>query len=100
MFISSTSGRRRAWALIPLTAALLAVRGVAVTAASAPVQQAATADTTVRHDVTFMSMLLPHHVTAVRMAQVARQRAVLPEVRRLADRIVATQTQEIRQIRA
>lgn len=99
MFISSTSRHRRAWALIPLTAALVAVPGVAATtAASASVQQAAAASVTVRHDVTFMSMLLPHHVTAVRMAQIARQRAVLPEVRRLAARIVVAQTREIRQI--
>ncbi|MEV4471287.1 DUF305 domain-containing protein [Nonomuraea sp. NPDC049504] len=57
------------------------------------------APATVRHDVTFMSMLVPHHETAIRMATVAQQRAAVSQVRALAARIIAAQTAEIRQIR-
>ena len=53
---------------------------------------------TVRHDVTYIAMLVPHHRSAVDMAAIARQRATNPEVRRLAAHIADEQTKQIRQM--
>jgi uncharacterized protein (DUF305 family) len=55
---------------------------------------------TVRHDVTFIAMFVPHHREAVRMSRVAERRAADRRVRRLAARIAVTQSRQIRQMRA
>jgi uncharacterized protein (DUF305 family) len=55
---------------------------------------------TVRHDLTFIAMLLPHHEQAVRMAIVAAERATRADVRRLAAHIAEEQSRQVRQMRA
>ena len=54
---------------------------------------------TVRHDITFVAMLLPHHQTAVEMATIARDKATTAEVRRLAAHIADEQSRQIAQMR-
>ena len=56
-------------------------------------------DRTVRHDVTFVARLLPHHQTAVQMASIAREDATTPRVRRLAAHIAEEQTRQIAEMR-
>lgn len=46
-------------------------------------------------DVMFMQMMVPHHAQALRMSELAPDRAADPRVRRLADRIEAAQGPEI-----
>jgi uncharacterized protein (DUF305 family) len=48
----------------------------------------------------FMAMMVPHHESAVRMARLALDRAQHPEVRRLAQRIIASQEAEIGRMHA
>jgi uncharacterized protein (DUF305 family) len=50
-----------------------------------------------RLEATFMSMMIPHHEGAVSMARLATERAVHPELKQLAEQIVADQTREIGQ---
>ncbi|HJT92520.1 MAG TPA: DUF305 domain-containing protein [Mycobacterium sp.] len=70
----------------------------------APATQASAAPShsskTVRHDITFIAMLLPHHEQAVRIASVAAERATRADVRRLAAHIAEEQSHQIRQMRA
>lgn len=51
-------------------------------------------------DVWFVRMMIPHHTQALRMAALAPDRAGDPRVRALADRIRASQSPEIYQMRA
>ena len=46
----------------------------------------------------FLEAMIPHHESAIEMANIAKRRAEHPEVRELAKRIVNTQREEIRQI--
>jgi uncharacterized protein (DUF305 family) len=46
-------------------------------------------------DLAFLQMMIPHHQSAVLMAQVALQRATHPELKQLAQAIVDAQEQEI-----
>lgn len=46
-------------------------------------------------DERFIDMMAAHHQMAIDMAQVARQEAQLPEIRRIADEVVSTQQAEI-----
>ena len=70
-------------------------------AAAAPSRDSRHGDSrTVRHDVTYIAMFLPHHQTAVQMATVARDKATNPQVRRLAAHIVEEQSRQIAQMRA
>lgn len=48
----------------------------------------------------FLQMMVPHHRSAVAMAELALERAERPAVRRLARRIVASQEEEIERMRA
>ena len=46
-------------------------------------------------DATFVAEMIPHHESAIEMAEIAQKRAEHPEVKQLADDIVASQSQEI-----
>lgn len=49
-------------------------------------------------DRAFIDMMVPHHESAIAMAEIAQERAERPELQNLADDIVATQTAEISQM--
>ena len=49
-------------------------------------------------DQQFIDMMVPHHESAIAMAEIAQQRAEQPELRTLADEIVAAQSTEIKQL--
>lgn len=51
-------------------------------------------------DQAFIDMMVPHHESAVAMAEIALERAERPEIKRLASEIVAAQESEIKQLRA
>jgi uncharacterized protein (DUF305 family) len=51
-------------------------------------------------DLMFIDMMIPHHASAVAMAQVALSRAEHPEIRTLAEDIIASQSAEIEQMRS
>jgi uncharacterized protein (DUF305 family) len=50
-------------------------------------------------DADFIRMMVPHHESAVAMAEIARERSNRPEVLAMSDSIMATQQQEIDQMR-
>lgn len=50
-------------------------------------------------DRAFVEGMIPHHESAVEMAKVAKQRGESPFVKKLADDIIRTQTQEISTLR-
>jgi uncharacterized protein (DUF305 family) len=50
-----------------------------------------------RLEATFMTMMIPHHEGAVTMARLAGERAVHPELKQLAEQIIADQSREIGQ---
>jgi uncharacterized protein (DUF305 family) len=51
-------------------------------------------------DLMFIDMMIPHHASAVAMAQVATSRAEHPEIRSLAEQIISSQSAEIEQMRS
>jgi uncharacterized protein (DUF305 family) len=51
-------------------------------------------------DLMFLDMMIPHHESAVVMAQIALERAEHQEIRALAESIIAAQTAEIAQMQA
>jgi len=51
-------------------------------------------------DQAFIDMMVPHHQSAVEMAKLAKERAQHPELKGLADRIIAAQDKEIGQMKA
>lgn len=51
-------------------------------------------------DLMFIDMMIPHHESAVVMAQIALERAEHEEIRQLATEIIAVQTEEIAQLQA
>lgn len=50
-------------------------------------------------DLMFIDLMIPHHESAVAMAQVALQRAERPEIKQLAEDIIKSQSAEIDQMR-
>ena len=46
----------------------------------------------------FVTEMVPHHESAVEMAQIAEQKADRPQIRRLSEAIISTQNTEIRQM--
>lgn len=50
-------------------------------------------------DAHFIEQMIPHHEGAIKMAELARERSTRPEVRKLAEDIVAAQTGEIAQMK-
>ena len=46
-------------------------------------------------DAAFVNDMIPHHETAVEMAELAQERAEHPELRKMADDIIAAQNREI-----
>lgn len=50
-------------------------------------------------DIMFVEQMIPHHQMAVMMASMLQQGTTRPEMRRLADDIITTQTSEIEQMR-
>lgn len=49
-------------------------------------------------DKSFIEMMLPHHKSAIEMAEIALNRAKKPEVKKLAQSIIEEQTSEIKQM--
>jgi uncharacterized protein (DUF305 family) len=49
-------------------------------------------------DRAFAAAMIPHHRSAVEMAEIAKERSSRPEIKRLADAIIATQNAEIDQL--
>ena len=60
------------------------------------VQDLGPADST--YDDRFIDMMIPHHQGAIAMARDAREKAQHPELRALADSMIAVQEREIRQL--
>jgi uncharacterized protein (DUF305 family) len=50
-------------------------------------------------DRAFIDMMVPHHESAIAMAEIAQERAEHPELRQLADDVVAAQSAEISQLK-
>jgi uncharacterized protein (DUF305 family) len=51
-------------------------------------------------DERFIDMMVPHHMMAVQQAEVALENAEHPEIRRLAEEIIATQREEIDELKS
>jgi uncharacterized protein (DUF305 family) len=56
--------------------------------------------TTANFDLAFIDAMIPHHQSAIMMAQVALERAEHPELKSLAQAIVDAQRREIEQMQA
>jgi uncharacterized protein (DUF305 family) len=52
------------------------------------------------YDARFIDMMIPHHEGAVMMAQDALNKSTHPEIRKMAEAIIASQQQEIEQMKA
>lgn len=58
------------------------------------------AETTANTDAAFVAEMTPHHESAIEMAQIAQERAEHPEIKQLAEDIIATQSSEIETLAA
>lgn len=87
------------WTIAPLLALALAACGGAARgsaqAAPAPAAAADTARGYTEADVRFMTAMIPHHAQAVAMSRMALTHDANPQVRRLAERIINAQVDEI-----
>lgn len=50
-------------------------------------------------DIRFIDAMIPHHESAIMMAQMAQQQAGKPEIKQLAAAIISAQTAEIEQMK-
>ena len=75
-------------AVLTLAVATLLVGCAGINGGDAPIDQA------------FIDMMVPHHESAIAMANIAQERAEHDELRALADDIVAAQSTEIAQMKA
>ena len=66
---------------------------------SSPVAEAAIDPTTLDLDVLYIDILIPHHESAVTMAEIAQARSTRPEVVSLAAGIAAARSAELEQLR-
>lgn len=76
---------------VSATSALMALAVLAAACTGIRSQEAA-------FDQQFIDMMVPHHESAIAMAEIAQQRAEHAELRTLADEIVAAQSGEIEQL--
>lgn len=60
----------------------------------------ASGETSALDEKAFLEQMVPHHESAIEMAQIALQKSERPEIRRLAKAIVAAQESEIGQMKA
>jgi uncharacterized protein (DUF305 family) len=83
---------------IPLSAttASATVTTSAVTTSAA----AASQDQAVKHDITFMAMMVPHHESGIEMAELAKTKASSDRIRGLAARIHQVQTRQVADLTA
>lgn len=75
-------------ATLALTISVLLAGCAGISGGDAPIDQA------------FIDMMVPHHESAIAMAEIAQERAERDELRALADGIVAGQSAEIAQMKA
>jgi uncharacterized protein (DUF305 family) len=61
----------------------------------APTPASPATTSAVEFDRLFIDMMVPHHEAALEMARIAQQRADHPEIKQLAERILASQDKEI-----
>lgn len=74
-------------AMLPIAAlAVVATACSGISGGDAPIDRA------------FIDMMVPHHESAIAMAEIAQERAERPELQRLADDIVTAQASEIAQM--
>jgi len=87
-------------AVRPLAAALaVSLLGAVATPQFIPVQAATIAATAAPFDEQFIDMMVPHHQSAVVMAQIALMRAQHPQIKALAQSIISDQNSEITQMK-
>lgn len=79
----------------PVLAVLLALPIVALLLAACGGSDDETTTADESTDAAFVAEMVPHHESAIEMAEIAQERAEHPEVKQLADDIVASQSQEI-----
>lgn len=60
----------------------------------------ASPDRTVKHDVTFVAMMVPHHESGIEMAKLAEKKASSDRIRKLAARIDQVQTRQVGDMKA
>lgn len=107
--LRSISGSRRAWAGLTTAALLLTFQPSAlgasdpsVTPPRAPVPGMGWGGGAMGQrsaDARFIVMMIPHHQGAIAMSELAMSRARRPEIKALAQRIIASQSREIAQMR-
>ena len=83
--------RMKTWLVLVAALALIALAAVAAGCGDDAPSGGAGNGT----DAAFVNDMVPHHEAAVEMAELAKTRADHPELRRLADEIIATQNREI-----
>ncbi|MDQ6602445.1 MAG: DUF305 domain-containing protein [Chloroflexota bacterium] len=97
-----TRNPRRSWliaipTLLIIALALAACGGSKATAT--PATSGAATNAAMPFDQQFIDMMAPHHMGAVAMAQIALTRAEHPELKTLANSIIASQNSEIGQMK-
>lgn len=83
---------------IPLSATTASA--AVTTSAATSVATAANPDPAVKHDITFIAMMVPHHASGIQMAQLAEKKASSDRTRKLAARIDQVQTRQVRDMKA